>query len=413
MQLITTRSTCLLLLLVTITFKLQFLPALLAGPTNNDAFLSIIFISAAEILILSIFLFLSTKYPGFTFKQLLEFMFNKTIAKIILILFGLQFFVKTIAAFMGDYIYLIENIYSVLPWYVFVFPIGIILLYVITSGLKSIGRMAEVFLPIIIFALLAAIIFGLTGLEYAGALPIYENGFLHSTLPVFNYTNWFGNLLVYIVVMGNIKQSKNHNKWVIASVIAGCAVVALFYFIYYCMFGFNAGNYTNALADTITVLPGNTDIGGITWLIILAWAIAVFLYLAVMAYGTTFCFAEAFGKKLKPYIAFVVIAVTIGVSVALNFDIARLVIFSLDYLKYFDWAMQYLLPVVLLIFSFRLKKRAVSTNKTQEPNEEESKARHYAEIAEQTQKKVEKEGANLGLTGGNARSLSKRGGGHD
>ena len=265
MKLVNTRQTCLMLLLCAITFKLMFLPALLAGAVGNNAPVVIMLFGTLEILAIAVLLYFSSKYPDMTFKEISTKMFGVVITKIILILFSLHFLMRTISVFIGYYLYLYFTLYSTIDWLVYAIPMLVVLFYLITMGFRGIARLSEFFMPIIIVAIVFVLIFASIPADFSNVLPLFENGVINTTVPAMSFTLWAGNFLIYIMIMGNIKQSKNHNRLIVGTLITSVLVIAAFYVIYISLFSYNAGNYTEASSDIVSILPRSTDVASIHW----------------------------------------------------------------------------------------------------------------------------------------------------
>ncbi|MDR0849892.1 MAG: GerAB/ArcD/ProY family transporter [Christensenellaceae bacterium] len=369
MKLITTRQACFMLILAAITFKLMFLPALLSGAVNNDTPVAVLFLGTLELMAPIVLLWLSHKYPDMTFKEMLIKMFGNVVAKIILILFSVHFLMRTIAVFVGYYLYLYFTLYSALQWITFAIPLLIVLFYIITMGLRSIGRLMEIFVPIVLAAIVAVLIFASIPADFSNMLPIFENGVISSTVPALDYTLWAGNFLVYVMVMGNIKRSKNHNRAMILTLLITVVLIIAFYVIYASLFHYNAGNYSESNSDIVSILPRSSDVASIHWIIAIIWCSAMFLYCVVVGVCSQFCAQEAIGTKYKWQIGMLICIIILAVAAGINFDIAKLAAFGIRYGKYFDYLVQFIIPFMLWIFAFRLKsdRSGAKTDKAQNP----------------------------------------------
>lgn len=369
MKSVTTRQTCLIILFTAITFKLMFLPSLLSGATKNNAPAAIVFLGIIELIIPAILLFLSNKYPDMTFKEILGKAFGKSVAKVVLILFSIHFLLRTIAAFIGYYLYLYFTLYSDLQWLAFAVPMILVLLYVITTGLKNIGRLVEIFVPLVMIAVVFILVFASVPADLSNVLPIFADGVASATIPALDFTLWTGNFLVYIMIMGNVKRSKHHNRSVIITIVVTVMIITLFYLLYTALFSYNASNYGQSNSDMISILPQSSDVASIYWLVAVVWCIAMFLYCIVFGACSQYCIQEAVGTKYKWQIGVLICVIVLAVSVGLNFDISKLIKIGKEYGKYYDYIVQFAIPILLLIFSFRLKsdRSGAKTEEAQTP----------------------------------------------
>lgn len=352
---VSTRQEYLVLVLATITFKIMVLPSLLMREAGRDGYFTVILGMILEIAMLAIFLFLSNRNPSLTFKEILQKIFGTVIQKIILLLYALYFFSKTIAVFISFYVYLNENLYSNLPWYVYAIPTIFVLFYVVRCGIKNITRLGEFFAPLIIISAIVCLFMGAISCDFTNALPLFEKGIGSTFSPLFNLSVWFGNFLVYIILFGNFKESKNHNKKILIWSAAAAVFVSIFYLIYNCIHGVNGAIYNNSLSDISSILSHNGEAGGVIWIIIMIWCLAIFLFMCISSFCASFCLKEAITNKRGWIIDLILTLGVLGCSYLLNFNVSQVAKIFIAYGKYLSLTVQYAIPLLLLIFSYRLK----------------------------------------------------------
>ena len=81
----------------------------------------------------------------------------------------------------------------------------------------------------------------------------------------------------------------------------------------------------------------------------------MFLYCIVVGATSQFCAVEAIGKKYKWQVGALICVVILAVAAGINFDITKLIGFSMLYGKYLDYVVQFGVPLLMIIFGFRLK----------------------------------------------------------
>ena len=133
---ITTRQLLLVITLSILTLKVLFLPNVLATNFGRDGYIFLFVLLMVDFCALLIFLFLLNKYKDCTFDELLEKLFGKVVAKIVLVLLFLYFITKIWTRFQTNFIYLNENLYTTLSWYTFAFPIIVVVLFLRKTGTK-------------------------------------------------------------------------------------------------------------------------------------------------------------------------------------------------------------------------------------------------------------------------------------
>ena len=357
MKRVSSRQLRFVLMLSVITLKLLFLPSLLYQDCKNSAWIASLIFFAIEILFLFIFLSISIKFPDMTFQYMLERMFGKVISKVFLFLYIIFFLFKAYLTFHGNFIFLSKNFYDNLNWFIYAIPLLYVAGYVVFSGVKSVVRMAEIFFPIAIFAAAIAIILGLFDVDLTNALPIFDGGVVENLLPVYKYGLWFGDSIVFLIFMGNVKYEKYERLKVILYVMGICLFVALFIFLFVSMFSNNAVNHKNAISDIVQILPSNSDLGGFGWVLILIWDMALFVYFSILLYAANDLLRSVFYKKFTWVTILIVCGLVLGLNLIVGLDVQKMISFATEIAVFPVLIMQYVVPTLFLVFLFRLKER--------------------------------------------------------
>ena len=134
-KLVSTRQLILILIISMVTLKVLFLPSLLAKDVGRDSYFFVLSMCLFDLAVLFMLLFVFYKNPDLSFIEILNKMFGKVIAKIIMFLFLLFFISKCCGIFQANFSYLNENLYSSLRWYTFAFPILITIFFIASFGL--------------------------------------------------------------------------------------------------------------------------------------------------------------------------------------------------------------------------------------------------------------------------------------
>ncbi len=348
---VTTRQACLILILAAVSTKLLFLPSLLCQEVGRDAYVYVFIFMLLEILTLTIFLHLSKKFPNYDAKQLFEYCFGKVVSKAILLLYLIYFVVQTSVVFQSAYVYLYENLYANLKWYVYVFPLLLTLAYVAYKGLNSIARLFELFIPIVFVGVVMALFLGGINADYSNALPILENNFFDGIVNVSKYALWFSDYLIFLVLFGHIKTHKNFSKNTIMITLVVSVIVSVFILIFYCLFDYSAVFHRNAITDIVQVIPRNSDLGNIDWIVTLVWDITMIIYMCIMFFASTKMCKDVFCIKQK-WINIIIVLALIGVIVFLTkFDVARIIKYASGYVYYFYYTVAFVLPIIMLLIA--------------------------------------------------------------
>ena len=352
---ISTRQIILILLVSLLSLKVLYLPSLLASNIGRNSFVYVFIFLIFDFLCLLIFLLLVNKNPNLTFNEMLEKMFGKFLTKVILFILMLFFLLKSFGIFQTNYSYLSENLYSSIKWYTCSFTIIVGVVFIISFGLNAIARLVEIFTPVIIIGFFISLIIGVVKSDYSNLLPIFEGGFLKKIPDLLKFSFWFGDYLIFPILFGNIKMNKRFNLKIVITIAVAVLLTTFFIATSYALFSYNSVTHTNSISDVLQVLPSTSDMGSFDWLLILIWDVCLFLSFTLSFWGAFYCFRQVFFKKLPLFTTLLLIIAILVPSIIINFDINTGINFVKDYASYFCLGVEVLLPILMLVFSFKIK----------------------------------------------------------
>ena len=354
-KLVSTRQIIVILLISLLTLKVLYLPSLLSNDIGRDSYIYVFLMLLIDFFCLLIFLYVTNKNPDLTFTEILEKMFGKIVTKFLLLLLMLFFLLKTFGLFQTNFSYLSENLYSSIKWHTFSFTIIVGIIFIINFGLTSISRLAEVFAPIILLGFIISLAIGTVKADFSNLLPILENNFFDKFPTILKFSFWFGDYLIFPIFFGNIKMNKKFNLKVSLIVLLFILLVSFFIAASYSLFSYNSVTHTNSISDVLQVLPSTSDTGSFDWLLILIWDIALFLSIILSFLGAFYCFRQVFFKNQIFIATIILLLIVLIPSIVINFDINTGINFVKDYASYFCLGIEIGLPVLMFVFSFKIK----------------------------------------------------------
>lgn len=345
---VSTRQIIFALLISISAIKLLLLPNLLAGEVERDSYIFIFIMLIFDFLVLLALLFLMNKFKNMTFIEILDHLFGRFVARCIMFLFFLFFFIKCFTMFQTTYVYLNENLYSFFSPFLFAIPLLICVVFCVSCGLNSFSRVLEFFVPLVIVGVIVALLTGVSRADFTNIFPLLDGGILKG-LNLFRFANWFGDYTILIVFFGNVKEDKKFNLKVILSCLGVIVVITLFFLVFYATYGYNVVCHTNAISDILQVLPSVSDIGSFDWILILIWDIALFLCITLNFFGAYYSFRHAFFKKFPLAISIFIALLIFLVNYLLKFNVYISISFAKNYLCYFSIFVGFILPLLIFI----------------------------------------------------------------
>ena len=351
------RQVIFMLILSMCTLKVLFLPSLLAKDIGRDLYFYIFFMMMLDFVVLIILFFVSYKNPSLNFYDIIVKCFGKVVAKIILACLFVFFVLKCWASFQTNFVYLNDNLYTTLNWVVFSIPILIVALFVARFGITSFARVIEITMPIITVGLLISLVVGLFRADFSNLLPFMEKGIFYNIPTIFRYSFWFGDYLIFAIFMGNTKEEDKPKLKTFLGVFIAIIIICFFIASFYSVYSYNSVCHSNAISDMLQVLPTTSDIGSFDWILVLMWDTTLFLYLSLYIFGGLYCLKFIFGDRFEIVQIIVILSLIFLPNALTNFDILINIDFAKSYLMYFSIVMQYILPLIILLFSFKIKRR--------------------------------------------------------
>lgn len=288
---------------------------------------------------------------------------GKPIAKLVM-LFLFVFLILKSSYFIKEFHYfLVNTLFSDLPFYFFVFPLIVMCVFLMNSSLRSLGRSSELFFPLVLIALIITLIIPNNYLSFANLLPILDNGIGHVLEACFRGSFSAGDFIIFIFLMGNIEYTKNSYKKIFRWAVASSFMVILFYTIFIAIFGNISVGSIMAIGEIPLFASFPSAVGRVDWVTINLWTIAALFQIGVLLNFALFSFNYVFNAKNKKLGITIISFILITIIYFVYLDLANVVqiITSSDFNKV-NVIFQISLPVVAFI-SFLISEKKLKKSK--------------------------------------------------
>lgn len=156
--------------------NLTYFPLLNAPPQNQDLWISIFLSLPIQLVLTAPIYYLWTKFPNRTIIQYSQLIAGKA-GKLLGFIY-VCFFIHLTSVLMVQFSYfLVIAIMPETPITFFLISFMLVCAYAVRNGLEVIVRLTEIFVPIIIIAVIMIVIFMYKIIDLKTLLPIMENGF--------------------------------------------------------------------------------------------------------------------------------------------------------------------------------------------------------------------------------------------
>ncbi|MCK9575305.1 MAG: GerAB/ArcD/ProY family transporter [Clostridia bacterium] len=336
--------------------KFLTMPSAISAMVGRDIWVVATFAFILETIPIYFILKFMQKYPDKNLKQVLEKMTGKILTKIIIIFYAITFFIKLVILSKEIHNFLIDALYDRVTWDLYLIPVLLIMGYVTFLGLRSICRTSQIFIYVIVFALIVACSIGLMSADITNTLPIMQNGFgvvFHGTIKhLFN----FSDSIILLIFLGNVKPEPKMAKKIGFGIGSAMIITIIFYIIFNAVYdNLSLGN-RQGIANIAQFIPNISSVLRLDWFTTIIWIVVVLLKFSTLMYCVYVCLLDSFGLKNNGYVL-----IGIGVAVylisiipTLNIELTAKIFYSTPFT--IMGLVQYVIPYAFSIFLIIMKK---------------------------------------------------------
>ena len=360
MKELTTRQSKLLILFYTCLNKIMFLPSVLSGQVQNNFWVVMALLFVLEGLFILLLLKINSLNPATTIFEKLQNVFGKFVSKAFFFLLGILLIFKLSIMFHEAYIYFFEALFVDLSWLIILVPLIIYLGYVATRNLRNFGRNIEIFYYVIIACIFIVLVDSFMNINFSNMLPLFNTSVTNISASAVNCCVWFGDFLALFFILGNVKMEKKTNKQIFSGWLLGVLTTLVVAVFFYSTFGSIASMKRLGLLDLTQNIPRLSSTGNFGWLISMLWPVAILFELGFVTFLIKQSYFNTFNCKGKygVHLVYVCLTAVIVILTIFQFRVTTLMDFLFKGFKYYAFAVQYIIPAMLLIvLSIFLKQR--------------------------------------------------------
>lgn len=219
---ITTRQIIGFIFISRLSFTLSSMPIFGYPPYNQDLWITVIF-ATVYVLIYSIpLLYLANKFKEFSLIGYIKRIYGKTVGKVLGILYGFYFIVNTINSLTLQTELVITSVLPDASNTIISAFMLMTCIYIVSRGVISIHRGADLFTPIIIIVFLILVLLGINNVDFKVLLPILKD----SSLVDINkgamvYSLLFTDIFLLVMIVPELENKKNISKvYVIFTIVS-------------------------------------------------------------------------------------------------------------------------------------------------------------------------------------------------
>lgn len=322
----------------------------LGANAGQDAWLAYLLAWLGGMVLLSIYIGIFLLYPEKSLIEILRSAFGQYLGSFLAILY-IWYFIH-LAGIVYRYLneFIVAYIYPDTPFTFISIVSGILIIYIIRSGIEVLGRFNEFFVPFIVLSSILVFVLLVPLFEYKNLTPFLENGLkpvFKSSFSILAFP--FGEIVVLLMIFPFLNRKKDITKLSFISLIITGLILASIIVRDLLVLGsdmYSRYVFPNIISakvvpflslDTLIVI--NLNIGGGVKLV-------VCIYAAVMGIAQLFKF-----KDYKPFVT-PVMTIVITLSLWLYDDLLELIRWDEEIYAFYAVPFQIIIPVSILVKSW-------------------------------------------------------------
>ncbi len=330
--------------------KILVLPSLLFSDAKFQGLIVPAVLFVFEFGLFFLFYKLKKKFPNERFFDIIKEHFGKICTAVVFFLVALFFLAKAILLYNVTYIFFRNLIYKESNNFLFLICFLPVVNHLAICGIRTIGRTAQLFFPIIVIILFFALVVGVFGID--GAVVLSQSKLSSVAISTFKHIAGFGDIIVLFLFMDKIEIKQK--QWKIVFSLFGFAAVSVIaiVLVFFLSYTYTSFLHPFAFFEILSYVKeygglGRPDIVSMVFVVLLT-----FFQLAIYLKGFFVCFDAIFPKLKRLYsvLTFNFIFILV-VNFAIR-NLSKIIIYGESYLPYISIISFALVPFCVLLSLF-------------------------------------------------------------
>ncbi len=353
--LVSSRQLTVFFLLVAPLTKFLVLPSLLFFTASRDAYIVVLCYLAIDIIFLALMLDL-VKNDKRTLSEILTDAIGTVGKNIVFVILGLYFLLKTLMPVLEQALLSHNILYESSPSLALVIPIFAVLCYGGIVGFKSSFRTIELLTMLFAFGIVTMILSAMFASDVQGIFPVLEYGVSPIIKSLFSFSLWFGDFVILLPLLGNIKKVKHTTRNILIAFTIGMATVTVMYIIILGIFGVLAPRQLYIITKVSKYSVALSNLGRVDFLFIAINLVGMILHTTILFTSMVYFFHEAL-KINKTIISWVISILLLVFTMMYLLRFKAITNIVISAFSYFVLAVQYIFP--LIIYALAKWKKAL------------------------------------------------------
>ncbi len=231
------RQLCFIIITTATVGKLFFMPALLSGIAEEGLILSALINYLVDFILLWFILKVYKNQQTFSFFEMLESSYGKTLSKLIITLYALFFILKVFIPMIEEKNSIELTFYETQPNVLTYIPVFAISFYVSLKGIKSFSRSMEIVTILFFVGIFIIFLLSFNVGDYDNLLPFFSKNPKSLLEGAFKTLLWFGDPIYILFFLNEVKKDKKMTTKVILSYVISMIIIIVILAVFYAIFG--------------------------------------------------------------------------------------------------------------------------------------------------------------------------------
>lgn len=313
---------CAIIFILITSNKLLVLPSILYDCTANDTIFYVLGMFIFDFFCLLICAYVNKKWKNQTFLERCDKVFGVNITKILCFVIFAYFAFKTFLTFKETQNFLSTTIYVDLSAFTFIVLFVMVAVYISSRGMRNVGRVAEVFTPVVIIGILVSFLLAFPQVQIDGILPLFTSTLKDFGNAITYSSVWFGNFIIFFLLVGRVEQKKDTFRKVGISFGISALLVLLIFWFFYSMFGASSAIHHYAIADITSFAPALSSLAKVDWFTVIFYSVSVIIQLVLQMSAMIILLKHLFKRDFgfTFYLVFSLFWVAIYLLLPVGFD---------------------------------------------------------------------------------------------
>ncbi len=292
--------------------KMFMLPALMLKVSKRDSIVVMAIYLIIELVNVLFIVLTLKRNPDKTFYEILSSALGKITAKIVVVYFTMFLLLKLLLMLSEVKVFFSVSVYDRISWGVMIIPLIAICVGFATKSITVLGRVAELFSPLIIISTVLLSLLLTSNVPISNIFPLFSNGVDGIAEGVLTFPVWFGDVSLLLVCLGRVKLSKRVVLKTMLMRFLSVIFVLVFSLIMFATYAdiTDLIDYGHNVSSMTQYSLGSHDYGRFDYIIYCIWMLSVVIKIMLNFFTLSQNIRYVTGKKSQ-YVVPIIVALVV------------------------------------------------------------------------------------------------------